>query len=98
MWPSTLQKPGLAGVIRPDGVGPRSATASCDGACNVAESIFTASAPPTRPLQIVSASSVSVTADALLALIAATAPTTHAQSFALFCVIVPTRRSLFVGF
>src|SRR3954470_21789528 len=95
IWPSTLQKAGLAGGARPDGVGPRSATASGDGASNVAESIFTASAPPVRPLQTVSASSASVIASALSALMAAIAPTSHAQSFALFRVIVSTQRSLF---
>ena len=57
MRPMTLQNSGLAGVMRPAGVGPRSATASCDGACMAAESMRTAlSAGPTSPLQVVAGS------------------------------------------
>src|SRR4051812_46523777 len=57
MWPSTLQNSGLAGVTRPDGVGPFSATAIGEGGCIAAESIFTAlSAGPARPLQVAAAS------------------------------------------
>src|SRR3569832_835910 len=88
IWPSTLHKAGLAGVTRPDGVGPRSATASGDGDCNVAESIFTASVPPLRSLQTVSAFSARVSAKAEFAVRAAAAPTNHAHSFAVVSVIV----------
>src|SRR5436190_299600 len=57
MRPMTLQNSGLAGVIRAAGVGPRSATASGDGACMAAESMRTAlSAGPARPLQVVAGS------------------------------------------
>ncbi|MGY3122988.1 hypothetical protein ACVWXQ_006925 [Bradyrhizobium sp. S3.14.4] len=76
--------------MRPDGVGPRSATASCDGASNVAETIFTASAPPARLLQTISASSASVAADTAFALSATAAPTSNAHRFAFFRVIVST--------
>src|SRR3954471_12053625 len=59
MRPSTLQNSGLAGVMRPAGVGPRSATASCEGVCIAAESIRTAlSAGPTSPLQVAAGSPV----------------------------------------
>src|SRR5438034_446375 len=65
IWPSTLQNDGLAGVMRAAGVGPRSATASGEGACKVAESIFTASgASPLRPPQVAAGSPVIVAADA----------------------------------
>ena len=90
-----LQKDGLAGVTRPDGVAPRSATASADGACNAAKSIFTASVPPTKPLQTVSASSASVAADAPPALSAAAEPSSNAHSLALIRAIVSTRLSRF---
>ena len=95
IWPSTLQNAGLAGAMRPDGVGPRSATASGDAVCNVAASILTASVPPARPLQTVSASSANVAANAPVAPSAAVVPTIHAHSLALVKVIASTRLSRF---
>ena len=57
MRPITLQNSGIAGVTRAAGVGPRSATASGDGACIAAELIRTAfSIGPARPLQVAAAS------------------------------------------
>jgi len=57
MRPMTLQNSGSAGVTRAAGVGPRSATASGEGACIAAESILTEfSAGPASPLQVAAAS------------------------------------------
>src|SRR5436190_15980787 len=53
MWPSTLQNAGFAGTTRAAGVGARSATASGEAACRVAESICTApDAAPAMPPQV----------------------------------------------
>src|SRR5262245_54816357 len=65
IWPSTLQKAGLAGAIRPDGVAARSATDNDEAGCIWAESTCTASgAGPARPLQVAAGSPLKPAANA----------------------------------
>src|SRR5262249_24896682 len=65
IWPSTLQKAGLAGVIRAAGVGACSDSDRCEADCMAALSIRTdCHADPARPLQVAAGSPAKLAASA----------------------------------